>query len=131
MSHEKRKMDLISRIGIYWFELWVSLILSLLFGLQFHFVQFDWSEICTEVSFTSPELMWTLIMKLPYTKGKFYPQAKSQTGLNSLRVSCKRAVTSWLEVTIKILYRVSGRLLIQSTNFLFRIFPDSHFRNQT
>ena len=46
-------------------------------GLKFHFGQIDESEICTdmsgqideseidEVSFTSPELMWTLIMKLP------------------------------------------------------------------
>ena len=33
-------------------------------------------------------------MKLPHTEVKFYPQAKSQTGLSSLRVSCKRAVNS-------------------------------------
>ena len=43
-------------------------------------------EICTEVSFTTPEVMWTLIMKLPHT------EVKSQTGLSSLRVSCKRAL---------------------------------------
>ena len=49
----------------------------------------DRSEICTEVSFTMPEVMWTLIMKLPHTEVKFYPEVKSQTGLNSLRVSCK------------------------------------------
>ena len=30
-------------------------------------------------------------MKLPHTEVKFYPEAKSQTGLSSLRVSCKRA----------------------------------------
>ena len=30
-------------------------------------------------------------MKLPYTEVKFYPEVKSQTGLSSLRVSCKRA----------------------------------------
>ena len=59
-------------------------------GLKFHFGQFDRSETCTEVSFTPPEVMWTLIMKLPHTKVKFYPEVKSQTGLSSLRVSCKR-----------------------------------------
>ena len=48
-------------------------------GLKFHFGQIDRSEICTETSFT-------LIMKLPYTKVKFYPELKSQTGLSSLRV---------------------------------------------
>ena len=32
-----------------------------------------------------------LIMKLPHTEVKFYPEVKSQTGLSSLRVSCKRA----------------------------------------
>ena len=31
-------------------------------------------------------------MKLPHTKVKFYPELKSQTGLSSLRVSCKRAL---------------------------------------
>ena len=51
---------------------------------------FDRSEICTELSFTLPEVMWTQIMKLPYIKVKFYPKVKSQTGLSSLRVSCKR-----------------------------------------
>ena len=54
------------------------------------------SEIYTEVSFTSPEVMWTLKMKLPYTEVKFYPKMKSQTGLNSLRVSCKRALSKLL-----------------------------------
>ena len=61
-------------------------------GLKFHFGQFDGSEISTKVSFTPPEVMWTLIMKLPHTKVKFYPEVKSQTGLSSLRVSCKRAL---------------------------------------
>ena len=42
------------------------------------------------VTFTSPEVMWTLIMKLPYREVKFYPEVKFQTGLSSLRVSCKR-----------------------------------------
>ena len=32
-------------------------------------------------------------MKLPHTEVKFYPEVKSQTGLSSLRVSCKRALT--------------------------------------
>ena len=46
----------------------------------------------TEVSFTLPEVMWTLIMKLLCIEVKFYPEVKSQTGLSSLRVSCKRAL---------------------------------------
>ena len=49
-------------------------------------------SICTEVSFTTPEVIWTLIMKLPHTEVKFYPEVKSQTGLSSLWVSCKRAL---------------------------------------
>ena len=59
-------------------------------------------EICTEVSFTSPELMWTLIMKLPYTEVKFYPEVKSQTVLRLIRVSCTsalhqtRKIDSWI-----------------------------------
>ena len=47
-------------------------------------------RIIHEVSFTTPKVMWTLIMKLPHTEVKFYPEAKSQTGLSSLRVSCKQ-----------------------------------------
>ena len=31
-------------------------------------------------------------MKLPHTEVKFYPEMKFQTGLSSLRVSCKRAL---------------------------------------
>ena len=58
-------------------------------GLKFLFSQIDQSEIYTEVSFTSPEFMWTLIMKLPYTKVKIHTKVKSQTGLSSLQVSCK------------------------------------------
>ena len=30
--------------------------------------------------------------KLPHTEVKFYPEVKSQTGLSSLRISCKRAL---------------------------------------
>ena len=61
-------------------------------GLKFCFGQIDRSGICTEVSFTSSEVMWTLVMKLPYTEVKFHPEVKSQTDLSSLRVSCKRAL---------------------------------------
>ena len=64
-------------------------------GLKFHFGQIDWSEICTEVSFTTPEVMWMLIMKLSHTKVKFYPEVKSQTSLSSLWVSCKPALIFW------------------------------------
>ena len=69
-------------------------------GLKFHFGQTDRSKICTEVSFTSPELMWTLIMKLPYTEVKFYPKVESQICLSSLRVSCKRALNVMLLYTL-------------------------------
>ena len=61
-------------------------------SLKFHFGQFDRSEICTEVSFTSTELMAMLIMKLLYTKVKLYLGVNCQTSLSSLRVSCKRAL---------------------------------------
>ena len=47
------------------------------------------TAVCTEVSFTPPEVMCTLIMKLPYTEVKFYPEVKSQPGLSSFWVSCK------------------------------------------
>ena len=36
-----------------------------------------------------------LIMKLPHTEVKFYPEVKSQAGLSSLRVSCKRAHSNY------------------------------------
>ena len=58
-------------------------------SLKFHFGHLDRSEICTEESFTTPEVMWTQIMKLSHTEVKFYPEVKSQTGLSSLWVSCK------------------------------------------
>ena len=44
------------------------------------------------LSFTLPEVIWTLIMKPPYTEVKLYPEVKSQTGLSSLPISCKRAL---------------------------------------
>ena len=31
-------------------------------------------------------------MNLPHTEVKFYPEVKSQIGLSSLRISCKRAL---------------------------------------
>ena len=31
-------------------------------------------SICTEVILTPPEVMWTLIIKLPHTEVKFYPK---------------------------------------------------------
>ena len=55
----------------------------------------------SEVSFTSPEAMWSLIRKLPYTGLKFQPEVKSPTGLSSLWVSCKRALTHHLEIQSK------------------------------
>ena len=38
--------------------------------------------------------MQTLIIKLPNTEVKFHPKLKSQTGLSSLRVSCKCGLSS-------------------------------------
>ena len=32
-------------------------------------------------------------MKLPYIEVKFYPEVKSQTGLTSLQILCKRALS--------------------------------------
>ena len=61
--------------------------------LKFYFGQFERSKICTEVSFTPPEVMWTLKMKLPHT------EVKSQTGLSSLRVSCKCALNDDFLIT--------------------------------
>ena len=101
-------------------------------------------EIWTEVSFTPPEAMWTLIIKLPHTEVKFYPEVNSnrfeislcnrvlllfgklpqwnhhvnchvngttfqtglrfQTGLSSLRVSCKRTLNEIYIVSKAVLY---------------------------
>ena len=60
--------------------------------MKFHFGQYDRSEIFTEVSFTTPEVIRTLIMKLPHTEVKIYSEVKYQTGLSSLWVSCKLAL---------------------------------------
>ena len=60
--------------------------------MKFHFGQYDRSEIFTEVSFTTPEVIRTLIIKLPHTEVKIYSEVKYQTGLSSLWVSCKRAL---------------------------------------
>ena len=47
---------------------------------------------------TSPKVMWTLIMNLSYTEVKFYPDIKRQTGLNSIRGSCKRALGGKIKI---------------------------------
>ena len=60
--------------------------------MKFHFGQYDRSEIFTEVSFTTPEVIRTLIMNLTHTEVKIYSEVKYQTGLSSLWVSCKRAL---------------------------------------
>ena len=39
------------------------------------------------------QVMWTVIKKLPHTEVKFYSEVKSQTGLSSLRVSCKHVIS--------------------------------------
>ena len=61
-------------------------------GLKLHFGQYDRSETCTEVSFTTPEVMRTLIMKLSHTEVKLYSEVKYQTGLSSLWVWWKRVL---------------------------------------
>ena len=67
------------------------------------------------------------IMKLPYTEVKFYPEVKSQTGLSSLRVSCKRTLIfatlykvsiifgkeSFINASIKSIKFHKGRLLLE------------------
>ena len=63
-------------------------------GLKFLFGQIDRSKIYSKVIFTTPEVMSTLLMKLPDTEVKFYPEVKSQAGLSSLRASCKYALTT-------------------------------------
>ena len=85
---------LIKMIPLNFISLWAYLLFTWKShcGLKFHFGQIDQSEICTEVSFNYPELMGTLIIKLPYSKVKFYTKVKSQTSLSSLWVSCKRAL---------------------------------------
>ena len=40
-------------------------------------------------------------MKLPHTEVKFYPEVKSQTGLSSLRVSCKRALNDIFTISLQ------------------------------
>ena len=78
------------------------------YGLKFHFVQIDQSEICTEVSFTSPKAMRTLIRELPYTKVKFHPKVGSQTGLSLLRVSCKRVLTSYFHTPLLLVLKINS-----------------------
>ena len=63
-------------------------------------------EICTEVSFTLPELVWTLIMKLSYTEVKFYPEVKSQTGLSLIRVLCTSALHQIRKIDSWIIYNI-------------------------
>ena len=76
--------------------------------LRFHFGQFDRSEVCTEVSFTPPEVKWTLIMRLPHTEVKFYPQVKSQTSL--IWVSWKRALILLKYETFQAVWTISAPL---------------------
>ena len=78
--------------------------------MKFHFGLFDGSEICIYVSFTPREVMWALIMKLPHTEAKFYLELKYQTGLSSLRVSCKRAHRLFiLETKINIVIKKANK----------------------
>ena len=58
--------------------------------------------------------MWTQIMKLPYTIVKFYAKAKSQTGLSSLQVLCKRALNQ--KILSSLLNDIMSFLLNQTNN---------------
>ena len=80
-------MQLYFAAGIYWLLTWKTHC-----GLKFHFGQIDRSEICSKVSFTTPKVMWVLIMKLTHTEVKFYLKVKCQTSLSSLWVSCNCAL---------------------------------------
>ena len=70
--------------------------------------------------------MRTLIMKLPYTEMKIYPNVKCQNGLSSLWVSCKRAL-SCIEVPNLIvfcskqycMFALGQSLSLQSFSFAF------------
>ena len=54
------------------------------------------------------------MMKLPYTEVKFYPEVKSQTGLSSLRVSCKRALNE--KIYSSVFNDIMSFLLKQTNN---------------
>ena len=61
-------------------------------------------------------------MKLPYTEVKFYPEVKSQTGLSSLRVSCKRALNQH-KITVALkqtLPNVYTSLVESISNYVFK-----------
>ena len=62
-------------------------------------------------------------MKLPYTEVKRYPEVKSQTGLSSLRVSCKRALNDsfYFLSDIPRLFRYLRHLLILSKKLNYEI----------
>ena len=47
-------------------------------------------------------------MKLPHTEVKFHPKVKSQTGLSSLRVSCKHALSLLNHIVHKLVSSFRG-----------------------
>ena len=55
--------------------------------------------------------------KLPHTKVKFYPEVKSQTGLGSLRVSCKRALRLQCQKRLRVWF-IRKKWLAQSRGVL-------------
>ena len=54
-------------------------------------------------------------MKLPHTEVKFYPEVKSQTGLSSLRVSCKRALRMEIVKKKNLAFAVIQYLMLKFT----------------
>ena len=88
--------------------------------LEISLRQIDRSEICTEVSFTSPEVMCVLIIKLPYTEVKFLPELKSQTGLSSL--SSRNFLTIGLAWSVNAIYVLFWRKNV-SVNFILSTRP--------
>ena len=69
------------------------------------------------MSFTTPEVTWVLIMKLPHTEVKFYCEVKSQTGLSSLWVSGKRELRM-RESTYKVTWRINHVVTWQIKNVI-------------
>ena len=82
-------------ISLLWFNIYMEN--WLWFELSLQSIWLKWNLHRNEFHF---ELMWTLTKNLTYAKVKFYPEVQSQTGLNSLRVSCKRVLVGMCIVTV-------------------------------
>ena len=52
----------------------------------------DWYEIHTDLSFMSPQFMWTPLKSWLNTEVRFSTEMKSRTGLTSFRLSCEHTL---------------------------------------